>query len=449
MPSTTWFHQKCREIASRLVRRASFTAVRNSTTLAAERVLVLAIDRWHPAAKIAEAANRPDLLEAAIAINGAASTTNYVLHYGPIGVTEEPPGERRLHSLEERELAPWPMLQPLLQQPASEQEKAIRYLVGRTRNVSQSQIDVNADLDALGDRWEGFEHMMRHFQWRMHMADSERVREVEPKVQSLLAMVGTEIYRALRADFLNRFATIVVNDMELIPRVMHDSGTTSNPRKYSVQIDGREETLEIGSPSVIAMLDSLYSPRPGISSIQRRGINIAIGAKTILTIGITATPEFAIKNALRDTLAAFVLGRVWQGPWHMLKSSVEEFRTSELSREWLLHGGSFCAFYEHSTDVSERKPETILAELEQGWRRNLRRVWRLYTAPMRGLEAGSRIAQFGRMTDRGATPRQAMMHSRQISTDFADRGANEMWWTYCRTVPFLNLITYQAHPSQK
>ena len=98
-----------------------------------------------------------------------------------------------------------------------------------------------------------------------------------------------------------------------------------------------------------------------------------------------------------------------------------------------VHGGSFCAFYDHSTDVDEGKPETILAAAGAGWKRRLRQLGRLYTAPMRGLEAGSRIAQFRRVRARGGTPRQAMMHTRQISTDFADRGASPKWWTYCRT----------------
>ena len=70
--------------------------------------------------------------------------------------------------------------------------------------------------------------------------------------------------------------------------------------------------------------------------------------------------------------------------------------------------------------------------------RRLRQVWRVYTAPMRGLEAGSRIAQYRRVRAQGGTPRQAAMHARQISTDFADRGASPKWWTYCRTVAFLN-----------
>ena len=31
-----------------------------------------------------------------------------------------------------------------------------------------------------------------------------------------------------------------------------------------------------------------------------------------------------------------------------------------------VHGGSFCAFYDHSTDVDEGKPETILAAAGAG-----------------------------------------------------------------------------------
>lgn len=422
----------------RILQPVAVSTIRENVAVLGERVLVLAIDRWHPVAKIAEAAGRPDLLEAAIAINGAASTATYVLHYGPIGVTEGTSGECRLHSLGQQDLAPWPMLRDLTKRAAVEQEQAVRYLAGRTRNVYQVRVGVSADLEALGDRWEGFEHMMRLFQRRMHMPDSERVRNVDPTVPSLLAMVATEVYRALRADFLNKFATIVLNDPKIISHVMHDSRASPNSQCYKVQVDGRETVLEIHAPLVTAMLDSLYVTAPEPATLKEQGIRIAVGAKTLLTVGITATPEFAIKNALRDMLAAFVLGRVWQAPWHMLESAADEVRGSDLSRDWLLHGGSFSAFYEHSTEFDSEKPETILAAVDKGWKRGLRRVWRIYTSPMRGLEAGSRIAQFRRLLNRGATPRQAMMHSRQISTDFADRGSSQIWWTYCRTVPFLN-----------
>ena len=54
------------------------------------------------------------------------------------------------------------------------------------------------------------------------LPDAERVEVIEPTVQSLLAVVGVEIQRALRADFLNRLATIVRENPDIIGRAMHD-----------------------------------------------------------------------------------------------------------------------------------------------------------------------------------------------------------------------------------
>ena len=313
---------------------------------AGEHLLVLAIDRWHPAAKIAEEASRPDLLEAAIAINGAASTATYILHYGPVAVTEETPGERKLFSLNRQDLAPWPLLRPLLRRTSEQQERAVRYLWERSRGRSDEDADIDPDLEALGERWEAFEQMMWRFQIGMHMPDAERVDVVEPTVQGLLTVVGVEIKRALRADFLNRFAMIVHEDPDVIERAMHDDGSGQEPRRYTAQVDGRKAVIAVRSPPVIAMLDSLYAPASAPPSLKDQGLRVAIGAKTLLTVGITATPEFAIKNALRDMLAAFVLGKKWQAPWHMLASTTDEARQSEIAQEWLLHGGSFCAFYD-------------------------------------------------------------------------------------------------------
>ena len=207
---------------------------------------------------------------------------------------------------------------------------------------------------------------------------------------------------------------------------------------YPIRIGDEEIVLDVPSPLVVAMLDSLQAPATDPRSLRGRGLRLATGAKTLLTVGVTATPEFAIKNAMRDMLCAFALGRIWQGPWHMLGGAADEVRQSAIARDWLLQGGTFASFYEHSTEHHEGNVESIVPGASRKGQRLLRRVWQGYTAPMRALEAGSRLSQYRRVLARGGTPREAMMHARQVSTDFADRGASEAWWTYCRTVAFLN-----------
>ena len=116
--------------------------------------------------------------------------------------------------------------------------------------------------------------------------------------------------RAIRSDFLHRFAEGLETEPGIIARVMHDFDAGTSPARYPIRIGGQEIVLDIPSPLVVAMLDSLQAPAADPRSLRDRGLRLATGAKTLLTVGVTATPEFAIKNAMRDMLCAFALGRI-------------------------------------------------------------------------------------------------------------------------------------------
>ena len=407
-----------------------------------EKLLVLAIDRWHPAAKIAEATNRPDLLESAVAINGAPSTAEFVLRYGPITFDWR---KREYRSLNRPDLAPLELLKPLFGKPDEFQHAAVRYILSQIKDgvapSTDSSSHENKEFLEMAQSWLEFQKQMEACYVLMNMPLALRLQSIEASPIALLGSVVQETFVAARSDFMSRlFHALLTN-----PKVM--SGIAVRPGEgevrgevFQASISGEQYDLEFISPEVIAMLGSLYPDSPQPSPIQQV-LRFAVAVKTLLTVGITATPEFAIKNGIRDMLSAFALGKDPQAPWKMITGARHEVMRSEIAKDWMLQGGSFSSFYDHVLEADPSEGGRFALSLVGGsslLKKRLKKVWSIYTVPFRALEAGSRIAQYSRVLSSGASKRQAMIQSRQISTDFADRGASQLWWTYCRTVPFLN-----------
>ena len=407
-----------------------------------ERALVLAVDRWHPVAKISDLTNRPDLIESAIALNGAPSTAEFVLQYGPIHFDT---AKREFCSLNRPNLSPLKILAPLFEKPLKYQEVATRYILKHSRDPSIDSTDFHLldmnSIKSITKAWREFERNMNACYASLNMPSSMILKPTDATPNGLLNLVSQEVFLALRSDFVSRlFHSLLTNqrilkDIARIPSKQHQGKTM-----FHALINGRVHSLEFFEPNVVAMLDSLYV-NSSQSSSKFGLLNFAIFVKNILTVGITATPEFAIKNGIRDMLSAFVLGKQPQNPWHTISGAQQYFKQSDIVKDWMLQGGSFGSFYDHAVETSQSGNNRFAFSVTEGQsqiKKLLIQFWRIYTAPFRALEAGSRITQYSRVLSAGGSKRQALMQSRQISTDFSDRGASQNWWNYCRTVPFLN-----------
>ena len=407
-----------------------------------EKIFVLAVDRWHPIAKLTEATGRQDLLESAIAINGAPSTAEFVIRYGPINFDQK---KREFRSCNRPDLAPLEIIQPLLSMPISEQEQATRYILENSRNPTTRFYDFKnqnlKSLDSIAKNWQEFERNMSICFTNLSVPYTMVLEPDEMTPQGLLTMVSQNIFFALRSDFMSRlFETIITNEQAMSSIARRPESKNNPGNLFYAMIKGRIHELEFIDDNFIAMLTSLH-PNPIKSSGENLILRFAITVKTVLTVGITATPEFAIKNGIRDMLSAFVLGKEPQYPLNTITGGIQVIKQSETLKDWMLQGGGFGSFYDHALDTNQTENKRFILSLSVGKsqvKRRLMQVWNIYTVPFRALESGSRITQYERILAAGGTRRQAMIQSRQISTDFSDRGASETWWNYCRTVPFLN-----------
>lgn len=408
-----------------------------------ERLFVLTVDRWHPAAKLAEATGRIDLLEAAIAINGASSTAEYVLRYGPVIFNK---AAREFVSLDRPDLAPLVILRPLLGKPPRFQRAAVycvhRISTGGGLNEEFTQfIGRNPGIATMANKWGEFIDKMNSCYAALNMDPPMQKVPTDWSPSDLLGSVVHNIMNAARFDFLSRLMDTLMQHPQAARGITTNvHATHPEGRVFQALVNGSTVRMRFIDRNFIDMIQSLF-PRPIRSPVFKFLLRLAIAVKNLLTVGITATPEFGIKNAIRDTLSAVALGRRPQAPWGTLTGAREEVARSAIGKDWLLQGGGFGSFYDHVLELDPaQSPRLTVPRLDTGSRVMswLKWAWNLYTLPFRALESGSRVTQYRKMLEAGASKRQAMMQSRQISTDFADRGAGPSWWNYCRTVPFLN-----------
>ena len=382
-------------------------------------------------------------MEAAIAINGASSTAEYVLRYGPVTFDR---AAREFRCLNRPDLAPLTILRPLLRKPPQFQRAAV-YCIHKV--CSEEALDDelqrflarNPNVGAMAASWQEFLRKMNACYALLNMSPDLRRAPAGWCPSDLLASVVHNIMNATRSDFMSRLMDTLTQHPRAASGVTGNLNSTHQEgRVFKAIVGGRSVRMRFIDRNFIDMIQSLF-PLPLQSPVLRYALRIAIAVKNLLTVGITATPEFGIKNAIRDTLSAMALGRRPQSPWGTLTGVKEEIVRSEIGKDWLLQGGGFGSFYDHVIELEPaRSPRLTVPRLDTGSRAVswLKWCWNLYTLPFRALESGSRITQYRKMLESGATKRQAMMQSRQISTDFADRGAGPLWWNYCRTVPFLN-----------
>ena len=299
----------------------------------------------------------------------------------------------------------------------------------------------NPNVGAMAASWREFLTKMNTCYALLNMSPDFRRAPAGWSPSDLLASVVQNIMNATRCDFMSRLMDTLTQHPRAASGITGNLNSTHQEgRVFQAMVNGRPVRMRFVDRNFIDMIQSLF-PLPIRSPVLRFAMKIAIAVKNLLTVGITATPEFGIKNAIRDTLSAIALGRRPQAPWGTLTGAKEEIVRSDIGKDWLLQGGSFGSFYDQVLELEpERSPRLTVPRLETSSRTLswLKWCWKLYTLPFRALESGSRVTQYRKMLESGATKRQAMMQSRQISTDFADRGAGPLWWNYCRTVPFLN-----------
>ncbi len=308
-----------------------------------------------------------------------------------------------------------------------------------------------AEIIGLKDR--GFP-LTRPLRDRHGDLDSSLVGQIADRdvVDALLGSLARNVYNAVRAKALFSLWVGTPWTGEIIKEERDDDLEFHRQPHEILRLEdpGWDTRVFLANdPLVQLMIESLHREPPG------RLLAFMIGMKNVVAALITADPTFVLRNSTRDTLSAFVLGRAWMLPIvDTLRGTAAFSLSDENARQWFLQGGASSTLLETAADDPEdatpSMPSLATASRLKRIARASRRAYNFVTAPARALEAGTRIMQFRRMLNSGATPRQAALASRAVSTDFANRGAADDWVTFViRTTVFLNAAIQGLNETRK
>jgi hypothetical protein len=171
--------------------------------------------------------------------------------------------------------------------------------------------------------------------------------------------------------------------------------------------------------------------------------------KQLLTAGATATPDFLIRNALRDTGEASVTSKDRFVPLvDTVRGAIDSFRESELAQDLMMAGAAFHGGLFHTGNNEDtakaikralRKHGLTDSAIERYVRTliNPKRLWDIYRSVSEATEMGSRVSLARKRLAAGATPVEAA-HEAKDFLNFQRRGDDKFVLAFTKMIPFLN-----------
>lgn len=196
-------------------------------------------------------------------------------------------------------------------------------------------------------------------------------------------------------------------------------------------VDGKRVWMEVNSPLLVDMLTGLRGFKSGAL------LNALYRVKNFQTRTVTSMLQFLGPNAVRDTLSAFVISKNKFIPVYdtIIGMGHTMFRTG-LYKEFRQNGGAFGTRIQAFTEETRSRRQLDLPS-RNNWDRAAKALagWDQFASL---FELGSRVGDYRRGKAAGKNPIEAAWEAREVATDFAKMGANEMWAKFLRTVPFMN-----------
>ncbi|HGM6086817.1 TPA: LPD38 domain-containing protein [Pseudomonas aeruginosa] len=226
----------------------------------------------------------------------------------------------------------------------------------------------------------------------------------------------------------------------------------SDPDIIRVQRGGKNEYYKVNDESLLRGLKSMAG-----SVFNDPITRIGRAFKRVLTTGVTASPDFILRNFIRDAAHAWVINKDgFKLGRDSIKGLRDAFRQDQDYRNLMFAGASFQGGYVHGTDpeasaqiirralakkgLNRARQDSYLSSLVTSPKQLadiLGKGWEHYREVGERVENANRLSTYKAALEAGKSPRQAAFEAKDLM-DYSLRGnfAALQWFT--DMVPFLN-----------
>ncbi|MGL6306855.1 LPD38 domain-containing protein [Aeromonas caviae] len=290
-------------------------------------------------------------------------------------------------------------------------------------------------------------------------AGIKKLKGGEANTNDLLENIFTSTSKLIDASMKNMAAQKTVWNLadtgiiEVIPKPnkMDYQALANGKDRIMVKLEGEDYMIRVEDPDLYRAM-TFFDRKPFGAMV-----NVAAKAKRLLTAGVTASPEFMLRNFLRDSLSSWAISKDGFKPMIDSIKGVKKTLTMDGSTiDVMFSGASFLGGYVNGNDPEamadtvrkslRRKgmtPEQI-AKYEKSIVRNAAQVkgivadaWDQYSRYGEALENANREAVYEAAIKAGKSHAQAAFESKDLM-DFSMLGAARFIQGASMVLPFFN-----------
>lgn len=290
-------------------------------------------------------------------------------------------------------------------------------------------------------------------------AGIKKLKGGEARTADLLENIFTSTSKLIDASMKNMAAQKTVWNLadtgiiEVIPKPnkMDYQALANGKDRIMLKLEGEDYMIRIEDPDLYRAMT--FFDRKPFGAIA----NVAAKAKRLLTAGVTASPEFMLRNFLRDSLSSWAISKDGFKPVIGSIRGVKKTLTMDGSTiDVMFSGASFLGGYVNGNDPGamadtvrkslRRKgmtPEQI-ARYEKSIIRNaahakgvIANAWEKYNRLGEVLENANREAVYDAAIKTGKSHAQAAFESKDLM-DFSMLGASRTMQALVQVLPFFN-----------